>query len=724
MGVSGVGGGGGGGLAVGQIRLSRGNGVPVMYNASADSAAARGTALAAAWAAFAAGETLEVGPGTYTVSSGFAILGNQTIVFNGSQITLSVAGTLFTADSVSGWSMRGNAKLIGTGAGTESGLVVTGTGREWMIDGLHFSTWNTYGLHLSATGTAGGLYRGGKMSNLYFTSCATGLRVAAISEYHTLTNLDCNSCTIGADIIGGNFACANFAIEGCTTGLYFRTGSNAAHGNWTNGSVNHCSGDAVKFEDISLGQVLTNVNVYGTASTGIVRFSNCKGVVWNGGNFVAPITIGTTPSGRNEIRGVYNDSASTRVFTGTDAQRKLISITGMFDESGPILQTSSNLYGNDSFDVGTGGTGATFVPTSGTIPFTDTKGKRVQHTGFKRGMQGRTTIKGPVDIYTGDNGTEDGPLYLRAGIPAANVIQIEGKTDANSPAIYPSSLSPIEWIRADAQDYNYGDAVAVPVDSSGLRTLSVGSTPPIFIPNGLNGLPIMRFLGTANCYIDTESFTQAQAFTQFYVCKLASTAQQAMGVSKGNNAALFYTASTTARYNSATTDMVLSGTLTNWNIFSFVVNGASSAARVNGGTAVTTNPGSAGISGGLRLGTYISGTLPSAMDFAERITIAGALTDTQVQGILQYLSTKWGIACTTGTAGAASQTAALGRARESSSGTWREWLSPRGLPMAPLVSETDRDAMTAQHGCFIRNSTTSNRLEYNDAGTWKIVNLT
>jgi hypothetical protein len=178
MGVSGVGGGGGGGLAVGQIRLSRGTGVPVMYNASADSAAARGTALASAWAAFAAGETLEVGPGTYTVSSGFSILGNQTIIFNGSQITLSVAGTLFTADSVSGWSMRGNAKLIGTGAGTETGLVVTGTGREWMIDGLHFSTWNTYGLHLSATGTSGGLYRGGKMSNLYFTTCATGLRVA------------------------------------------------------------------------------------------------------------------------------------------------------------------------------------------------------------------------------------------------------------------------------------------------------------------------------------------------------------------------------------------------------------------------------------------------------------------------------------------------------------------------------------------------------------------
>lgn len=213
------------------------------------------------------------------------------------------------------------------------------------------------------------------------------------------------------------------------------------------------------------------------------------------------------------------------------------------------------------------------------------------------------------------------------------------------------------WVKADTGLYDAtsggslvttdGAAVARWEDQSGNGnhlTQATGTKQPLLKTSLLNGLPIIRFDGSNDSM--AKAFTLSQPVTVIFAAKLRSLNNNFDTYVDGtfNNLRICQNGGTSAilMYAGAFGPSV-SCTLTNWNIASFVFNGASSFGRVNAGTDATGNPGApaaSGITVGARGDTAAEFGL---LDIAELCVTNTALSSGDRLSVESYMDARYAI---------------------------------------------------------------------------------
>lgn len=170
---------------------------------------------------------------------------------------------------------------------------------------------------------------------------------------------------------------------------------------------------------------------------------------------------------------------------------------------------------------------------------------------------------------------------------------------------------------------------------------------PQYNATGLNSLPTLRFFGNQTL---RRAFTLAQPTHLFLVVKphnwntgaflIDGNTENAMGL-KGVTAAPVY------GLNAGSTGPSASLPIKQWSVVEACFNGASSFIRVNGGTKVTSNAGTAttagfwlGVDGGSGLADDYA--KHSDVEFAEVVCANAAQSDTDAAKLRRYLTNKWG----------------------------------------------------------------------------------
>lgn len=242
----------------------------------------------------------------------------QHIFFAGSQITnTSTTYTSFIkAVNKRDWSVTGSATYIGTrlsalDVGAEKFIEVEG-GFDYVLSGaLTARLCRSHGFHFKDGANSGGT-RGqrARISDIAAIACDTGIETAPASnaEYLSFSNANAWDNRIGVkdgagntQFIGGN-CCDNTETGFWLVGEY----GNSAHGIVTM-NINHNAVYNVRCVDVPNGHTFANCHIYGDGgSTGIIALSNCKGIVFDGGNIDCWVyDIGGPEAGYNYIRNMF-----------------------------------------------------------------------------------------------------------------------------------------------------------------------------------------------------------------------------------------------------------------------------------------------------------------------------------------------------------------------------------------------------------------------------------
>lgn len=170
---------------------------------------------------------------------------------------------------------------------------------------------------------------------------------------------------------------------------------------------------------------------------------------------------------------------------------------------------------------------------------------------------------------------------------------------------------------------------------------------PTLITNAINGLPVVRFNGTANVMV-TASMTFAQPAWFFFVLKLVAGSDGKYlwdGTASGDDCAGWQEGTTGAiiHLSAGTSACERAYGTTNFVIVTAKYSNAASSHQVNNGTEATGTLGTANASG-LTLGATQGGASSwSQIDVAEYIGYSATLAAGDVTKIVTYLSSKYGI---------------------------------------------------------------------------------
>lgn len=307
------------------------SGARIPYKPSANTDAARGDALSAAWTAALAAtgaETIDLYPATFdcaratstviSVATQFAVEAGMTVRFNGAKVTHGSSfngAVIFGADAVDGWSFLGPGILEGTAAtssGTNEVGINTRTSRRWLIRDLTVRYFRNTGIQANSSSYTSGDYSSGKVSTGRIIGCNIDLNNIGFgnyagSEYISLTACTLNKNLTAADIYAGNtrfLACeatynTNYAIR-------IRDGGNDGHGIWNGGSINHNSGFAVAVEaNMDNGFTFTGAHLYADSATTNKIQSLGGGLTFSGCIIDSPFYASATPSGLNTVIGSH-----------------------------------------------------------------------------------------------------------------------------------------------------------------------------------------------------------------------------------------------------------------------------------------------------------------------------------------------------------------------------------------------------------------------------------
>ncbi len=215
----------------------------------------------------------------------------------------------------------------------------------------------------------------------------------------------------------------------------------------------------------------------------------------------------------------------------------------------------------------------------------------------------------------------------------------------------PDSTSGLQvWLKADSiTGLSDDEAVTTWTDSSSVSnnvTQSTADKKPLYKTNIINSQPVVRFDGTNDTLTGAFSSSVSTPYTLFAVATFRSsyTSQEAILDGGGDlNGYLFRSVNNSSAYfNNSNQIGSVAATTNNWNIYSVLVNGASSALRANNGTAATgTLAGTALL--GLRLAERGGGVEFGDVDIAEVMVYNSALSTSDRQGLEAYLQGKYGI---------------------------------------------------------------------------------
>lgn len=663
MEVFGQGGSGSAVAAIATAVVRHADGTQTLYQSSGNTAALNGTMIQSAFAALLANETLEIGPCSANITSTLVIPSGAVVRLNGTQLASNITNLTMFSATAQVWSLIGTAgaTLTGQASGSENAISITtnATGNAWSVSGLKLVSWNGIGIAF-VSGAIITDHSNGSVTDLICFSCGgTAVDIPAVVEYIRFTNITINAGGTGIACAGGNNQFCNGSILNTTVCAFdLKSGTNDSHGCMTNFLINHNGGYGVRLRGIANGFQFVNCDFFANnPGSNQIAIDGCVGVQFIGGILATQITFLATPTGPVMFQGMQVNTTSTTFGTYTDYQRGFVKFYNCFTLTGPL---TGYPVGNDGFDGTMGGTGSNIPFVASAIPFVDPGAAilRQDAANFARDGGGNLTINGPIAISTNNPAGADGSMTIVAGDNTRVPWIVKGKADTVTPALYPSAISPAVWIAADRIAAAPLGKITSITDLSGNGRHFTGSNGggqiyPTLVPNVLNGLPVIRFTGVAFQNMDTASFTLAQSVTVFCVFKKATANNKVLFTDKGASAVelLGFAASTATMFSGSSATVNL--TPTNWNIGVFVFNGASSSYRINtGGSATTVNPGATGIANGFRLADFSSGGFPYDGDIAELI-VAATPTAAQIEGLVQYLSNKWGVALgAQGTAGA------------------------------------------------------------------------
>jgi len=250
-------------------------------NVTNDSAALT-AALASGCHTLILGSKIYYTPGTFTVPSGMAILGQGW----SSGLRSDSNATILNCQSINDWVFDG-FKVIGNGGSSQWGIKVGTVGTansgstRGVVSRIFFDT-------VGGSGGGGGFYfaqnpfvtyMGVLVSDCIARTCGTGFYFGDRGEYCAVANCSAESCTVGAEIVAGNIGWVGGALTANTTNLKLTAGSNDSHGSMTGVKINHAITNALVAGAITQGFTFSDCHFYDgqfnlTNSVGC-HFVNC-----------------------------------------------------------------------------------------------------------------------------------------------------------------------------------------------------------------------------------------------------------------------------------------------------------------------------------------------------------------------------------------------------------------------------------------------------------------
>ncbi|MBX4989567.1 hypothetical protein [Rhizobium lentis] len=253
----------------------------------------------------AAGKRLVIEAGSY-VTTGLTGVSNIEITTNG-PVTISSTTTAPILDMTNcvNWSIRGHLRLVGNGTpytgyrgayfdGGQKGIKLSNCDR-YLIDGkIELVNINGSGLYVESS--AGGWQHDGIIKGIRATSCYHGIRYTNVAEYDHVSDFSISNCDFAVMVESGNVMFSDGKMNFCSVCVSVKAGTNNAHGEFINCQMNH-SNYAVDCSGITLGEVFTGCIALGNqagSGHGTIRLTNSVGIIWNGGQIGADISLDAT----------------------------------------------------------------------------------------------------------------------------------------------------------------------------------------------------------------------------------------------------------------------------------------------------------------------------------------------------------------------------------------------------------------------------------------------
>lgn len=253
----------------------------------------------------AAGKKLVIEAGSY-VTTGLTGVSNIEIT-TGGPVTISTTTNAAILDMTNcvNWSIKGHMRFVGnattytgypgslTDAG-QKGIKISNCDR-YLIDGkIEFANINGSGLFVEAS--AGSWQHDGIVKGIRATSCYHGIRYTNVAEYDHVSDFSISNCAFAVMVESGNVMFSDGKMNYNSVCVSLGAGSNNAHGEFINCQMNH-SNYAVDATGITLGEVFTGCIALGDqagSGHGTIRLTNSVGIIWNGGQIGADISLDAT----------------------------------------------------------------------------------------------------------------------------------------------------------------------------------------------------------------------------------------------------------------------------------------------------------------------------------------------------------------------------------------------------------------------------------------------
>lgn len=253
----------------------------------------------------AAGKKLVIEAGSY-VTTGLTGVSNIEIT-TGGPVTISTTTNAAILDMTGcvNWSLKGHIRFVGnattytgypgslTDAG-QKGIKISACDR-YLIDGkIEFANINGSGLFVELS--AGSWQHDGIVKGIRATSCYHGIRYTNSGEYDHVSDFSISNCAFAVMVESGNVMFSDGKMNYNSICVSLGAGSNNAHGAFNNCQMNH-SNYAVSASGVTLGEVFNGCIALGDqagAGHGTIQIINSVGIIWNGGQVGADISLDAT----------------------------------------------------------------------------------------------------------------------------------------------------------------------------------------------------------------------------------------------------------------------------------------------------------------------------------------------------------------------------------------------------------------------------------------------
>jgi hypothetical protein len=152
-----------------------------------------------------------------------------------------------------------------------------------------------------------------------------------------------------------------------------------------------------------------------------------------------------------------------------------------------------------------------------------------------------------------------------------------------------------------------------------------------------NGKNIVRFAGTDDTLTATLSATLSQPVTVWVVALRVDT-----GFVFSSEGGTFAFSGGATRINAGAALIDNATTITNWNVYTLIYNGAASVIRSGGAQRVAGDAGAGSLATNLHIGSNLNFNFWVTADIAEIIVAATLPSAALIAQVETYLSTKWG----------------------------------------------------------------------------------